>query len=363
VGIGVASWGLGSLWNTWGYSSFVNPYFTAAPVVVQQPAVVVQQPMVFDYSRPLDLTSPPPAQDVLNQAGSLLESARAAFQSGDYEQALKLADQAIQQTPNDPIVHQFRAMCLFALGRYDDAAVPMYAILSAGPGWDWTTLAGLYPSIDVYTQQLRALEAYCTATPQAASARFLLASLYMTQGNNDAAAAMLKQVVDLQPRDALSAQLLAVLTAKPPDESGQAPAEAAQPPGTQPPTVAQPNQPPAEGDPAQSQPPPDAGAAPGPTLPTSPVPTKLVGAWTASPANDVAISLSLEQPKGFTWKVTDRGQSREFRGEATFDNDVLALAPPDQPPMVGTVTWKDDTHFQFRALGAPSSDPGLTFGK
>jgi hypothetical protein len=31
--------------------------------------------------------------------------------------------------------------------------------------------------------------------------------------------------------------------------------------------------------------------------------------------------------------------------------------------MVGTVNWKDDGHFQFKALGAPPDDPGLTFGK
>ena len=93
------------------------------------------------------------------------------------------------------------------------------------------------------------------------------------------------------------------------------------------------------------------------------MPARLVGAWTASPARDVTISLTLAQDKGFTWKVTDRGQSRQFQGQATFDNDVLALAPPDQPPMVGTVTWKDDGHFQFTAVGAPANDPGLTFGK
>jgi hypothetical protein len=31
--------------------------------------------------------------------------------------------------------------------------------------------------------------------------------------------------------------------------------------------------------------------------------------------------------------------------------------------MVGTVAWKDDGHFQFKALGAPTGDPGLLFGK
>jgi Tetratricopeptide repeat len=358
MGIGVASWGLGSLWNNWGYSSFSNPYY--APTTVVQPATVVAQPVVYDYSRPLDLTSQPPAQPVIDQAVASLDSARTTFQSGDYAQALNLADQAIQQTPNDPMLHEFRAMCLFALGRYDEAAVPMYTVLSTGPGWDWTTLSGLYPNIDIYTQQLRALEAYCTANLQAAAARFLLAALYTTQGSNDAAAAILKQVVALQPRDHLSAQLLAALTATPPADQAQAssspaeaqaaPTEAAAPPANQPPA-------PTGAENAAATP------AEGPALPTSPVPAKLVGAWTASPANNVTIVLSLSQDKGFTWKVTDRGQSRQFQGEATFDNDVLALTPPDQPPMVGTVSWRDDAHFQFKAIGAPPNDPGLTFGK
>jgi hypothetical protein len=98
-------------------------------------------------------------------------------------------------------------------------------------------------------------------------------------------------------------------------------------------------------------------------MPAGPVPAQLIGSWTAAPAKDVTITLALDQGNGFTWKVTDRGQSRQFQGAATFDNDVLALAPPDQPPMVGAVSWKDAGHFQFKAIGAPPDDPGLTFGK
>jgi Flp pilus assembly protein TadD len=345
--------------NSWGYSSFANPYYMSSPVVGQQP-------IAYDYSRPLDTLSQPPAENVMDQASASLDSARAAFLSGDYAQALTLIDPAIQQTPNDPTLHEFRAFCLFAMGRYDEAAVPMYTVLSAGPGWDWTTLVSLYPSVDVYTQQLRALEAYCTANVNSVSARFLLASLYLTQGNNDAAAAILKQVVALQPNDELSAQILSALTAPPQTEVAQAPDQVpaqAQPAAAPAGVAAPPNQPPpAEAAPAE-QPPSDAGAPAAPSLPTSPVPTKLVGAWTANPARDVTITLSLDQQKGFNWKVTERGRSREFRGEATFDNDTLALAPPDQPPMVGTVAWSDDAHFQFRALGAPANDQGLKFGR
>ena len=289
VGIGVASWGIGSMLNTWGYSSYMNPYYMPMTTVVQ-PSTVVVQPVVYDYSRPLDLSSPPPAQPIVDQAVASIDSARAAFQAGDYTQALKLADQAIQQTPNDPMLHEFRAICLFALGRYDEAAVPMYTVLSTGPGWDWTTLVGLYPDIDVYTQQLRALEAYCNANPQAASARFLLAALYMTQGSNDAAAGMLKQVVALQPRDTLSAQLLATLTSGAAAEQPPAQPAAAQPPAA----------PDGSGRPARwwSRASPAARRGrmhpPGPRCRPTRYPPSSSGAWTASPAKDVTISLSLD---------------------------------------------------------------------
>ena len=76
--------------------------------------------------------------------------------------------------PNDPTLHEFRRQTLFALGRYDEAAAPLYAVLSAGPGWDWTTLISLYADPEAYTQQLRALEDYCTQNPNSAAGHFVL---------------------------------------------------------------------------------------------------------------------------------------------------------------------------------------------
>jgi hypothetical protein len=105
-------------------------------------------------------------------------------------------------------------------------------------------------------------------------------------------------------------------------------------------------------------------AAPaGPELPTGRPPAKLAGTWKASPAQGVTVTLTLDDKGAFTWAVDVRGQAREFRGNATFGDGTLALVPPDQPPMVGKVTWKDDARFQFQALGAPPSDPGLNFGR
>ena len=131
-----------------------------------------------------------------------------AFMQGDYKTALAQVDQAIALVPNDTVLHEFRGLVLFALGRYKEAAAADYAVLSAGPGWDWTTLSGLYPNVDVYTQQLRTLEHYAKAHPAAAEARFLLAEHYLTCGYTDAAAAQFKEVVRLNPKDQLSSQLL-----------------------------------------------------------------------------------------------------------------------------------------------------------
>ena len=78
--------------------------------------------------------------------------------------------------PDDPVLHEFRGLALFALRRYDEAAAVVYAVLSAGPGWNWATLVGLYPSVDAYTDQLRALEEYVKQDPTAAAPQFLLAS-------------------------------------------------------------------------------------------------------------------------------------------------------------------------------------------
>ena len=100
-----------------------------------------------------------------------------------------------------------------------------------------------------------------------------------------------------------------------------------------------------------------------PALPEGPVPANLIGPWNAAPAAGVTITLSLIDDKSFNWKVVEKGQAREFKGEAHFDKDVLALIAPEMPPMVAKVTWKDEAHFNFKAVGSPSDDPGLNFGK
>src|SRR5262249_5496758 len=155
----------------WGYSSYYNPYAYGSSWPT---TVVVEQPVVYDYTQPISILAAGPEPGVLSEAVPIFDSARAAFLAGDYPRALDLTDQAIRQMPNDAALHEFRALVLFALQRYDEAASALYAVLSAGPGWDWATLSGLYPNVSVYTQQLRELENACGRSPGSAPGRFVL---------------------------------------------------------------------------------------------------------------------------------------------------------------------------------------------
>ncbi len=323
----LTGWALGSRPYDWGYSDYSNPYYTPS---VQQ--VVVQQPTapIYDYAQPINTEVPPPAAEVAQPAVSTFDQARMSFQVGDYQQALSLTDQALAKMPNDAVMHEFRALVLFALQRYDEAAAVLYSVLSVGPGWDWTTMAGLYANTDTYTQQLRALENYRSQHPDDAAPAFLLAYHYATAGHKEEAADQYEAVVKLQPGDTLSAGLLSLLRPQP----------------ARPATPPQPGVPPTPGAQAAE-----------PTID----PARLSGNWKASPAPNTTISLALQPDGKFTWDVAQGGQSHRIEGTYTMQGDQLALAQAEGGAMVGTVALQGEQGFNFRALGGPASDKGLAF--
>src|SRR5262249_12436574 len=147
--------------------------------------------------------------------------AREACKAGDAAKARTLVEKAIELLPSDATLHEFRALTLFAQGLYKEAAATLYAVLAAGPGWDWQTMRGLYPDEDTYTRQLRALEEYVRKNPAAGYARFVLAYQYLVLGAMDAAVTQLREVVRVEPEANLSAALLDALA--PPDPGGLTP--------------------------------------------------------------------------------------------------------------------------------------------
>lgn len=329
-GWGGWGWGFGaglavaSIPWAWGYSSYANPYY-------------VSDGGGYDYSQPIlasgTYEAPGTEQPAEGQSPAVtaatasFDAARAAFQQGDYATALAQVDQAIAKVPNDTNLHEFRALVLFAQKQYSQAAAAVYDVLSSGPGWDWTTMVGLYPSAETYTQQLRALEDYCRKNPNASDARFLLAYQYLTCGQTAAAATEFKQAAKLNPKDTLSAQMVTALT------------------------------PPAEGEQAAPAP------APAPASPATPITAEgLAGSWTATRPDGGSIALALSKDAKYSWKYTQPGgKSQSFDGNYTVADGLLILNQNNTPAMIGQVAQLPGNSFSFKMAGGSPDDPGLTF--
>lgn len=353
-GWGWNDWGYSPLWYNSGYYGYYNPYCTE-PLVLgstvidySQPIVVAQGPTVVSDVGDGDAAATPAMAD--------FDAAREAFYGGNFPAALEGVDRALQQTPDDAVLHEFRALVLFAQGDYQQAAATVSSVLAAGPGWDWDTLRGLYPDVATYTRQLRALESYARGHATAADARFLLAYHYLTCGHTDAAVEQLKRVTALQPSDTVARQLLKSMSPE-----SQAPVPAPAPAGD--PTL--PPQAPIAGPVAGNDPtlPP---APPGAEVVTAAKPVtaeSLVGAWNASREDGSTFALSLGEEGTFNWDYKGNNQENSLKGKYTLAKDLLVLEPDTGGAMVGRVTSTADGQFNFRLVDGPPGDEGLTFKK
>jgi len=313
--------------------------------------------VIYDYSQPINVAAEAPNPTTASSTEQVFSAARDAFMAGDNQRALDLADQVIKDTPNVPVVHEFRGLCLFALKRFDEAAAVDYAVLSSGPGWNWATLVGLYPDVDTYTNQLRALEASVRSNPNSPSLQFLLAYHYMIQGHKEAAASQFAKVAQLQPNDQLSASFVKALRKvseqpQQPTASDSTTVASTVPPGSAAPASA-PTQAQATAEQPQEQP-----------EPPPPPPASLVGTWKAQPSADLAIALTLQADGQFAWEVDSKGQKQTLTGQAGFKDGTLALLQEEGPPLVGKVAQEGENKFTFSPpTGSNAQNPGLTFTK
>ena len=296
---GAVGWGLGAWTTGWGYgSAYYNPYYVSgasAPYDYSQPVVVNNY--VSSDAASGDATAQPAQESPdSEQATKLFDEGLAQFKSADYRGALAKFDAALEKLPGDPVVHEVRAVTLFALGDYKPAAAALNAFLSSAPGMDWTTMSSLYGNVDDYQSQLRKLEAFCRSNPNDASAYFVLAYQYLVIGDKDAAVSALQVVVKNQPKDATAKRMLDALA---PAEKSPAPAA----------TIA------------------------GQEAPQ----TDLVGNWRAK-AGDTTIDLAIADDSHFTWKATQGGKpTAELKGQLASTSDELVLDSADQGSMAGSV--------------------------
>ncbi len=333
-GVGV---GAGTVAMASGYYPYYNPFY-GPPVVVQY--------RYLDYSRPIVVAPGPPT--ISQAALAHFDAARAAFRAGRYQAALGEVDFALRETPNDLAMHEFRGLVLFALRDYRAAAATIYAVLNVGPGWDWTTLSGLYPDRDTYIQQVRALDQYRREHPDSADAHFLLAYHYMTTGNIDAAVIELQEDLRLLPNDRLAQQLLRLVRGDPQPS-----------PNVLPPPVFAGDTPPAR--PASAR-----GRPASTELPTvdapPPQPAALVGTWHATRADDHSrFVLTLRDDRTFAWRFTAGDSTQNLTGVYSLEGSLLELKPPDSASMIGRISGSSERQFLFRLVGGPPDDAGLVF--
>lgn len=324
-------WGLSS-WSS--YSTFVNPYYVPSTMTTfsySQPIVI--NSMVRDVPQQ-SVERVPAEPDADTVALELFDEGVAAFHDGNFIVAMNKFDTAVHRLSGDPVLHEMRALTYFALGKYQESAAVLNALLATSPGMDWTTMSGLYGDVEIYTQQLRKLESHIESNPNDAAALFVLAYHYLVTGHQQDAAELLADVVRLQPKDVTASEMLRALTAEDDQQEPQSTA------------------PPAKVASAQAE-----------------AKTDLVGKWVAKPEG-VTITLEVTESSTFTWRAEPKpidgkpaAEPTELKGDVLASGNTLVLNTESQGAMSGKVQSQGANQFRFIVPGGPPNDPGLTFDR
>jgi len=323
----ITNWALNTGSWLFGLGSYSNPYYTESGggggYDYSQPIIVEE---ASSASAPASSGGEALPPGVNTKGMQLFDEARALFQNKQYKEALSKDTEALKEMPQDAALHEFKALCHFALGDYKNAAATLYAVLSVGPGWDWTTMFNLYNDLDEYTSHLRKLEDYCREHKDSAEAYFTLGYHYLTMDKKDDATRMYQIVAKLRPNDAVTKQLLEGLGAKPLDDSN---------------------------------PPPVSSASD--SVPTIPM-DKLVGDWKALGPNNVEFKLKLTKEGGFTWSYTKGSKVESVKGAFGQQAGYLVMETDGNNKMIADVKLSNDSTLEFQMTGVPSS-PKLLFKK
>jgi tetratricopeptide (TPR) repeat protein len=325
--LGLTSWAVNRASWAFGYNSYYNPYADG---------VVYVDNSVYDYSQPLVLA---PGESTLGgdpaaiveeeiPAASLtaFDQARQEFYSGNFQSALALTNEALKDNPYDAVIHEFRALTLFAMGEFKDSAATLHAVLSVGPGWDWTTMIGLYPDVATYTKHLRALEAHVGKNPDEIAGLLVLSYHYVTAGHDDAAASQLRRLIKLTPSDPVAIQMLLDVD---PDAELPTPPQEIQPP-----------------------------------KPTAAVkPEQVRGKWQADREGRQFV-MELKDDDTFSWSYRDGDKTEEVTGVwSVSDDGVLAMQMNDQGVMLAQLLPQGDGKLDFYMIGDTQGEPPLNFVK
>lgn len=137
-----------------------------------------------------------------------LDEALQSFQSGNYSNAMRMAEHAIVDSPRDAEAHEIVSLAAMANKDYRTAATEAHAVIALGGVPSWNQVYAIYQNVDAYTQQLRELESYVKAHPKSAEGQFLLGVQYMTTGYATDAHDHFAAAAQLTPKDKIAQDLV-----------------------------------------------------------------------------------------------------------------------------------------------------------
>ena len=218
--------------------NFYAPTFVDAGefIVAEEPVSIVDDSLgsAVVVGNPADEPIPPVATlgdgQVIPAAGNGGEfqlQAEQAFREQRYEDAARLVSHAVVEDSNNGLLHLFASQALFAMGDYQSAAAAIQqgAAMLDRSQWGFVVenFKKFYGAND-YVVQMKALEQFTKENPNESYALFLKGYHYKYLGYDESARKPLSQAVELESRDLLAAELLAMVGGELPNQTPPAPA-------------------------------------------------------------------------------------------------------------------------------------------
>ena len=140
---------------------------------------------------------------------TLVDLGNAAFNEGDYNEAVRYYVGAVLADDNDGIARLFYGLAQFALGDYDLAAMGMRRALVVMPDLidRPIDLRSLYPDLETFESHVNKVVRFVNENPSGTNALFVLGYVYYASAQPEPAVSTLRKLTDLDPKDKQGAQV------------------------------------------------------------------------------------------------------------------------------------------------------------
>jgi tetratricopeptide (TPR) repeat protein len=148
------------------------------------------------------LALPPRSESVED----LFEEALAREDEERPREAAELYRRALEQEPDDPVLHFNLGNVLFASGNHSEAAERYQAAVRLDPSYAeaWNNLGNAYAELGRWTESIEALETALARSPGYPEAHFNLAETHFALGRSDAARRHWRQCLENHPSETIA---------------------------------------------------------------------------------------------------------------------------------------------------------------